>query len=53
MKTTLALIAFTFTAAAGEWTNISDATTATVKPGYAGPTAGVVADRVTGVCLWW
>ncbi len=44
----LALIAFTFTAAAGEWTNISDATTATVKPGYAGPTAGVVADRVTG-----
>ena len=48
MKTTLALIAFTFTAAAGEWTNISDATTATVKPGYAGPTAGVVADRVSG-----
>ena len=48
MKTTLALIAFTFTSTAGEWTNISDATTATVKPGYAGPTAGVVADRVTG-----
>lgn len=48
MKTTLALIAFTFTATAGEWTNISDATTATVKPGYAGPTAGVVADRVSG-----
>ena len=48
MKTTLALIASTFTAFAGEWTNISDATTATVKPGYAGPTAGVVADRVSG-----
>lgn len=44
----LALFAFTFTAAAGEWKNISDAVTATVKPGYAGPTAGVVADRVTG-----
>ena len=48
MKTTIALIALTFTSFAGEWTNISDATTATVKPGYAGPTAGVVADRASG-----
>ena len=48
MKTTLALLAFTITAVAGEWTNISDPVTATVKPGYAGPTAGVVADRVSG-----
>lgn len=45
---TLALLACATAAFAGEWTNISDAATATVKPGYAGPTAGVVADRVTG-----
>jgi hypothetical protein len=35
-------------ALAGEWTNISDPVTSRVKPGYAGPTAGVVVDRVSG-----
>ena len=45
---TLALLALTTAACAGDWTNISDATTATVKPGYAGPTAGVVTDRACG-----
>jgi photosystem II stability/assembly factor-like uncharacterized protein len=33
---------------AAEWVNISDAVTAKLKPGYAGPTAGVVVDRVSG-----
>jgi photosystem II stability/assembly factor-like uncharacterized protein len=37
-----------FLAMAGEWVNISDPVTSTVKPGYAGPTAGVVVDRVSG-----
>ncbi len=45
---TLAFLAFTTAAFAGEWANISDSTTATVKPGYAGPTAGVVVDRANG-----
>jgi photosystem II stability/assembly factor-like uncharacterized protein len=35
-------------APAGDWTNISDPVTATVKPGYAGPTAGIVVDRASG-----
>jgi photosystem II stability/assembly factor-like uncharacterized protein len=51
MKTFPAVIAFTFitrAAFAGEWTNISDPVTAQVKPGYAGPTAGVVVDRTNG-----
>lgn len=30
------------------WTNISDPVTEQVKPGYAGPTAGVVVDRANG-----
>ena len=33
---------------AGEWVNISDAVTAPLKPGYGGPTAGVVVDRAGG-----
>jgi photosystem II stability/assembly factor-like uncharacterized protein len=32
----------------GEWVNISDPVTAQVKPGYAGPTAGVMVDRTSG-----
>jgi photosystem II stability/assembly factor-like uncharacterized protein len=42
------LAALTIEASAGEWVNISDSFTGTVKPGYAGPTAGVTVDRVTG-----
>jgi len=34
--------------AAAEWVNISDSVTSQVKPGYAGPTAGVAVDRVSG-----
>ena len=33
---------------AGEWTNISDKVTSSLKPGYAGPTAGVCVDRTSG-----
>jgi hypothetical protein len=35
-------------ASAGEWVNISGSVTATVKPGYAGPTAGVCVDAGSG-----
>ncbi len=35
-------------ACAAEWQNISDAVTANLKPGYGGPTAGVVTDRASG-----
>src|SRR6476661_3871101 len=35
-------------ASAAEWVNISDSVTSQVKPGYAGPTAGVTVDRVSG-----
>src|SRR5436189_2533647 len=31
----------TLTCAAGDWVNISDDVTSKVKPGYAGPTAGI------------
>ena len=48
MKTALALLALTITAHAGEWVNISDSTTAPLKPGYGGPTAGIVVDRASG-----
>ena len=48
MKTILTLIALTAVAPAGEWTNISDSTTSSLKPGYAGPTAGVVVDPASG-----
>jgi hypothetical protein len=33
---------------AADWVNISDTVTSQVKPGYAGPTAGVIAIRTTG-----
>lgn len=48
MKRLLPLLAIVSTAFAGEWTNISDSVTAQVKPGYAGPTAGIVVDRASG-----
>ena len=41
-------LTFALSASAGEWVNISDAVTASLKPGYAGPTAGVVVDRASG-----
>jgi len=43
----LALVA-PLLAHAAEWENISDSVTSKVKPGYAGPTAGVVVDRLSG-----
>ena len=51
MKTllTLVLAISSLTASAAEWVNISDPVTAPFpKPGIYGPTAGVVADRVSG-----
>ncbi len=48
MKTLLLLSALVSSAFAGEWVNISDPVTTQLKPGYGGPTAGVVADRVSG-----
>lgn len=48
MKTLLLLAALASSAFAGEWTNISETVTAQVKPGYGGPTAGVVVDRSSG-----
>src|SRR4029434_8075236 len=38
----------TTTVFAGEWISISDSVTSQVKPGYAGPTAGIVVDRSSG-----
>lgn len=49
MKLLTFLLALTATTAlAADWVNISDPITTQVKPGYAGPTAGVVADRASG-----
>jgi photosystem II stability/assembly factor-like uncharacterized protein len=51
MKTLPILIASALinsAALAGEWVNISDPTTAPLKPGYGGPTAGVVIDHASG-----
>jgi len=49
MKSLLALICLSsFPATAAEWVNISDSVTSQVKPGYAGPTAGVTVDRASG-----
>jgi photosystem II stability/assembly factor-like uncharacterized protein len=49
MKLHLTLALFLVAAApAAEWKNISDPVTSQVKPGYAGPTAGVVVDRASG-----
>ena len=41
-------MSFLAAASAGEWVNISDEVTAQVKPGYAGPTAGVTVDPASG-----
>ena len=48
MKTLTLLLALTASALAGEWVNISDTFTAPLKPGYGGPTAGVVVDPASG-----
>jgi photosystem II stability/assembly factor-like uncharacterized protein len=49
MKTVLILaLAAPLLAHAAGWENISDPVTAKVKPGYGGPTAGVVVDRLSG-----
>ena len=48
MKTPILLATLVSSAFAGDWTNISDPVTAQVKPGYAGPTAGVVVDHMSG-----
>ena len=51
MKTFLPLILAACAPAAllgAEWVNISDSVTSQVKPGYAGPTAGVIVDRKSG-----
>jgi hypothetical protein len=49
MKSTLLITILLCTSAlAGEWVNISDIVTSQVKPGYAGPTAGIVVDRGSG-----
>ncbi|MEA3210908.1 MAG: hypothetical protein QOE70_3965 [Chthoniobacter sp.] len=44
----VASVLFVSATLAGDWMNISDPVTAQVKPGYAGPTAGVVVDRASG-----
>lgn len=49
MKTSLLMVtAVPWLVSAAEWVNISDPITSQVKPGYAGPTAGVVVDRASG-----
>jgi len=48
MKRILFLSIFASAAVAADWVNISDPVTAEVKPGYAGPTAGIVVDRADG-----
>ena len=48
LKTLIALALTIASVGAAEWTNISDTTTAQVKPGYAGPTAGIATDRASG-----
>src|SRR5436190_2182625 len=48
MKTLAVILLSAVAAHAAEWINISDAVTSKVKPGYAGTTAGVVADPASG-----
>ena len=48
MKTLAAILLSALAAHAAEWVNISDRVTSQVKPGYAGPTAGVTADPASG-----
>lgn len=42
------LVSLVANAGNAEWINISDSVTAQVKPGYAGPTAGVTVDPASG-----
>ncbi len=44
----LLLLAGGATVLSADWVNISDSVTSQVKPGYAGPTAGVTVDPVSG-----
>jgi hypothetical protein len=49
VRTVLILaLAVPLLAHAADWKNISDPVTSKVKPGYAGPTAGVVVDHISG-----
>ena len=51
MKTLTGFVPFVLLVApilAADWVNISDPVTSQVKPGYGGPTAGVVTDRASG-----
>ncbi|MEO8350261.1 MAG: hypothetical protein ABI680_00935 [Chthoniobacteraceae bacterium] len=49
MKSLIVLLTIASAALGGEWVNISDSITTRVKPGYAGPTAGITVDRTNGV----
>src|SRR5260370_34010294 len=44
----LAIVLIPLAVDSAEWINISDPVTAKLKPGYAGPTAGVTVDRSSG-----
>ncbi len=48
MRTLAIILLSALTVHSAEWVNISDAVTAQVKPGYAGPTAGVTVDPASG-----
>lgn len=48
MKALVAIFISALAVHAAEWVNISDKVTSEVKPGYAGPTAGVVVDAANG-----
>jgi len=48
MKTFAAILLSALVAHAAEWVNISDSVTSQVKPGYAGPTAGVTVNPANG-----
>lgn len=48
MKTLAVVLLSALAAHAAEWVNISDAVTAQLKPGYAGPTAGVTVNPANG-----
>jgi photosystem II stability/assembly factor-like uncharacterized protein len=48
MKTLAAILLSALAVHAAEWVNISDSITSQVKPGYAGPTAGVTVNPANG-----
>jgi hypothetical protein len=48
LATAIIVFAIAGFAHSAEWVNISEPVTSQVKPGYAGPTAGVVVDRSDG-----